>query len=326
MQWGGAGRRAADGGVCRAAALLCGFAPWPKSRCCRGPLLLRAASSPQWRRRHTLQHPQQPRTAGCRHQLGALQRPPPRLHTAATLPAPQLCIVNLDGTVERQWRIQRVQEVLVAKGGRYILVSPLSSFVGWASAAWHLGRLWGAAKAGCPPHVGDVAPGQRRERMDVARREKQRAPQPPLPPPSLNHPSAPPPPPPPTVLPPPTPNPRPQATTCERKVRVYDLQADTESHIPEAEPLISMSMSRDGRYLLANLTSNCMHLWDCGTDRAELRVPAMPAATYRGPSVSLQGWGSALEWAVGGRAGGQGRHALQGEGRDICTGPGDRGN
>lgn len=107
----------------------------------------------------------------------------------------QLCIVNLDGTVERQWRIQRVQEVLVAKGGRYIL-----------------------------------------------------------------------------------------ATTCERKVRVYDLQADTESHIPEAEPLISMSMSRDGRYLLANLTSNCMHLWDCGTDRAELRVPAMPAATYRGPS------------------------------------------
>jgi hypothetical protein len=35
----------------------------------------------------------------------------------------QLCVVSLDGTVERQWRIQRVQEVLVAKGGRYILVS-----------------------------------------------------------------------------------------------------------------------------------------------------------------------------------------------------------
>lgn len=36
----------------------------------------------------------------------------------------QLCVVALDGTVERQWRIQRVQEVLVVKGGRYILVSP----------------------------------------------------------------------------------------------------------------------------------------------------------------------------------------------------------
>ncbi|KAL4432403.1 hypothetical protein ABPG77_001702 [Micractinium sp. CCAP 211/92] len=106
----------------------------------------------------------------------------------------QLCIVNLDGTVERQWRIQRVQEVLVAKGGRYIL-----------------------------------------------------------------------------------------ATTCERKVRVYDLQSDTEAHIPEVEPLISMSLSQDGRYLLVNLTSNSMHLWDCGPDPSELRMPAMPAAVYRGP-------------------------------------------
>lgn len=107
----------------------------------------------------------------------------------------QLCIVSLDGTVERQWRIQRIQEVLVAKGGRYIL-----------------------------------------------------------------------------------------ATTCERKVRVYDLQEDTESYIPEAEPLISMSLSRDGRYLLVNLTSNSMHLWDCGEAPGELRMPAMPCAAYNGAS------------------------------------------
>lgn len=45
-----------------------------------------------------------------------------------------------------------------------------------------------------------------------------------------------------------------QATTCERKVRVYDLETDTESYIPEGETLISMSLSRDGRHLLVNLT------------------------------------------------------------------------
>lgn len=82
-----------------------------------------------------------------------------------------------------------------------------------------------------------------------------------------------------------------QATTCERKVRIYDLQADTEAHIPEAEPLVSMTLSRDGRFLLVNLTSNCMHLWDCGPDPRELSMPVMPTATYRGPSVSARGGG-----------------------------------
>jgi hypothetical protein len=32
------------------------------------------------------------------------------------------CIVGIDGDVRRVWRTQRIQEVLVAKGGRYILV------------------------------------------------------------------------------------------------------------------------------------------------------------------------------------------------------------
>ena len=81
-----------------------------------------------------------------------------------------------------------------------------------------------------------------------------------------------------------------QATTCERKVRVYDLQANTESHIPEAETLISMSASRDGRFLLVNLASNRQHLWDLGEAPGELRVPAMPCATYKGASVSAGGW------------------------------------
>jgi WD40 repeat protein len=104
----------------------------------------------------------------------------------------QLCVVDLDGVVKRQWRIQRIQEVLVAKGGRYIL-----------------------------------------------------------------------------------------ATTCERKVRVYDLETDTESYIPEGETLISMSLSRDGRYLLVNLTSNTMHLWDLGAG-PEIKPPPMPCARFEG--------------------------------------------
>ncbi|EFN59046.1 hypothetical protein CHLNCDRAFT_7805, partial [Chlorella variabilis] len=109
----------------------------------------------------------------------------------------QLCVVGLDGSVERQWRIQRIQEVVVAKGGRYIL-----------------------------------------------------------------------------------------ATTCERKVRVYDLEGDSESYIPEAETLISMSLSRDGRYLLVNLTSNSMHLWDLGDAPREMHLPAMPCASYQGANQS----------------------------------------
>jgi hypothetical protein len=80
-----------------------------------------------------------------------------------------------------------------------------------------------------------------------------------------------------------------QATTCERKVRVYDLQANTESHIPESETLISMSASRDGRFLLVNLASNRQHLWDLGGSPGELRVPALPCATYKGASVSAAG-------------------------------------
>lgn len=36
-------------------------------------------------------------------------------------------------------------------------------------------------------------------------------------------------------------------------MRIYDLEAGTESHIPEGETLISMSLSHDGRYLLVNL-------------------------------------------------------------------------
>jgi hypothetical protein len=70
---------------------------------------------------------------------------------------------------------------------------------------------------------------------------------------------------------------------------VYDLQTNTESHIPEAETLISMSASRDGRFLLVNLASNRQHLWDLGGAPGELRVPALPCATYKGASVSDEG-------------------------------------
>lgn len=54
-------------------------------------------------------------------------------HTPLEPHPPQLCIVNLDGTVERQWRIQRIQEVLVAKGGRYVLVRAAPCLRTWES-------------------------------------------------------------------------------------------------------------------------------------------------------------------------------------------------
>jgi hypothetical protein len=134
----------------------------------------------------------------------------------------QLCVVSLDGTVERQWRIQRVQEVLVAKGGRYIL-----------------------------------------------------------------------------------------AATCERKVRVFDLEQDAESSLPEAETLVSMSLSRDGRHLLVSLTSCAMRLWDLGAHPGQLRLPAMPCATYQAASVSR-----------GGPAGCRRGRDQGGEGRGTgCVGP-----
>ncbi len=84
-----------------------------------------------------------------------------------------------------------------------------------------------------------------------------------------------------------------QATTCERKVRVYDLEGDSESYIPEGETLISMSLSKDGRFLLVNLTSNSMHLWDLGDSPREMHLPAMPCASYQGANVSGGSGGNA---------------------------------
>lgn len=105
----------------------------------------------------------------------------------------QLCVVGVSGVVQQVWRIQRVQEVLVAKQGRYVL-----------------------------------------------------------------------------------------ATTSERKVRVYDLEAEAEFSIAECETLISMSLSSDSRYLLVNLTNQNIHLWDLGRGPA-IQVPSMPCASYVGP-------------------------------------------
>ena len=48
----------------------------------------------------------------------------------------QLCVVGVSGMVQQVWRIQRVQEVLVAKQGRYVLVSFLlpSALPCWVGA------------------------------------------------------------------------------------------------------------------------------------------------------------------------------------------------
>jgi hypothetical protein len=112
------------------------------------------------------------------------------------------------------------------------------------------------------------------------------------------------------TLPPPPPLP-PQAATCERKVRVFDLEQDAESSLPEAETLVSMSLSRDGRHLLVSLTSCAMRLWDLGAHPGQLRLPAMPCATYQAASVSR-----------GGPAGCRRGRDQGGEGRGTgCVGP-----
>lgn len=194
----------------------------------------------------------------------------------------QLCVVGLDGSVERQWRIQRIQEVVVAKGGRYILVG-------------------GPPPPPPPPCL--AAPVRRAGIQCAALCARQCAlaaasapslllcwTEPRLLPCHDAYPC--------TALPL-------QATTCERKVRVYDLEGDSESYIPEAETLISMSLSRDGRYLLVNLTSNSMHLWDLGDAPREMHLPAMPCASYQGANVSGGGGclgGGCLGGEPGGRA------------------------
>eukprot|EP01102_Stenamoeba_stenopodia_P015704 TRINITY_DN537_c0_g2_i1.p1 TRINITY_DN537_c0_g2~~TRINITY_DN537_c0_g2_i1.p1 ORF type:complete len:172 (+),score=24.73 TRINITY_DN537_c0_g2_i1:188-703(+) len=48
----------------------------------------------------------------------------------------------------------------------------------------------------------------------------------------------------------------------EKKIRLYNLTNDTEDAIQEVESITSLSLSNDSRYLIVNLSSQEIHLWD----------------------------------------------------------------
>jgi WD40 repeat protein len=50
---------------------------------------------------------------------------------------------------------------------------------------------------------------------------------------------------------------------CDHKnIRIYNLEEKTERVIEEEKPITSLSVSKNGRYLLVNLVSQEIHLWD----------------------------------------------------------------
>lgn len=54
-----------------------------------------------------------------------------------------------------------------------------------------------------------------------------------------------------------------QVSICAHKdIRIYNLEERTERLIEEEKPITSLSVSKDGRYLLVNLVSEEIHLWD----------------------------------------------------------------
>jgi len=51
---------------------------------------------------------------------------------------------------------------------------------------------------------------------------------------------------------------------CEKRIVIYHLQEEREQHITESHAVTSLSISRDGRYLLVNLQCQEIHQWDLG--------------------------------------------------------------
>lgn len=56
---------------------------------------------------------------------------------------------------------------------------------------------------------------------------------------------------------------------CEKDIRIFNLETKVESVINEDQSITSLSVSKDGRFLLVNLVSQEIHLWDI-TDNAKL--------------------------------------------------------
>ncbi|XP_024388495.1 WD repeat-containing protein 26 homolog isoform X2 [Physcomitrium patens] len=58
---------------------------------------------------------------------------------------------------------------------------------------------------------------------------------------------------------------------CDHKnIRIYNLEEKTERVIEEEKPITSLSVSKNGRYLLVNLVSQEIHLWDISAATKDL--------------------------------------------------------
>lgn len=71
------------------------------------------------------------------------------------------------------------------------------------------------------------------------------------------------------------------ADNKERKVRVYDLQDLGESALTEDSSIRSITLSPDSKFVLANLLSQHIHLWNMPAVGQPL--PTLPVHKYRGP-------------------------------------------
>jgi WD40 repeat protein len=70
-----------------------------------------------------------------------------------------------------------------------------------------------------------------------------------------------------------------QISICsEKKIRIYRFADRSEQTIDEVESITSLCISGDSRYLLVNLSSQVIHLWDLGGSR----LPQKPAIKYKG--------------------------------------------
>ncbi|KAL2649332.1 hypothetical protein R1flu_017460 [Riccia fluitans] len=64
----------------------------------------------------------------------------------------------------------------------------------------------------------------------------------------------------------------------DKDIRIYNMELKSERVIEEEKPITSLSVSKDGRYLLVNLVSQEIHLWDIGEDEKTSK----PTRKYKG--------------------------------------------
>eukprot|EP00850_Spirogloea_muscicola_P013079 SM000087S23361 [mRNA] locus=s87:252103:261379:- [translate_table: standard] len=64
----------------------------------------------------------------------------------------------------------------------------------------------------------------------------------------------------------------------EKEIRIHNFEDKTDRTIEEEKSITSLCMSSDGRYILVNLSSQEIHLWDLGRKKH----PDLPTCKYRG--------------------------------------------